>query len=93
MNFGTFEYDLRAKNNYFSRKDKYNNRKINNSKAQMKEEKVEQPIIGPMLPPNWIKETITGNESYDETVKEIRDKLKKTLVTTYFFLFVHMIQF
>ena len=90
MKFGTVEYDLRAKKSYFSREDKHFNKKKqhfdkkgNNSNSQIKEENVEQPFIGPMLPPNWVKETITGDQSYDETVKEISDKLKRTLVTTF----------
>jgi len=88
MNFGTFEYDLKAKNAYFSRTDKHSNKKKQHfntkksySNVKTKEENDEQPFIGPVLPPNWIKETITGDQSYDETVKEIRDKLKRTLVT------------
>ncbi|CAF0775332.1 unnamed protein product [Brachionus calyciflorus] len=35
-------------------------------------------IIGPQLPSNWVKPTITGSVSYDQTVKEIRKKMEKT---------------
>lgn len=44
-------------------------------------------VLNPQLPPGWVKQTITGDASYDETVKEISNKLKPTIVT----FFVHFL--
>ena len=91
MQFGTVEYDLKNQNEPKKRakfnKNKSNRNKNNtNNKTVKKEtEKVqsnkEQPMaIYPQLPDNWIKPTLTGNESLDETAFEIEQKLKRTLV-------------
>ena len=44
----------------------------------------ENPMVKfPQLPDGWVKQTITGDASYDETVNEISNKLKATTLNIY----------
>lgn len=94
MKFGTIEYDVKRSRNFgFSDKFKKNPKKIQTDAANANVEKkhtvseatnpIEENTVfdKPELPPDWIKESITGEQSYDASVKDIRAQLKSTIVS------------
>ena len=83
MGFGTIKYDLMSKK--FANKLHPVKKQVTKKKAikSVNEEAANKEgllINEPKLPDNWVKDTITGNQSYDETVQTIRLKLKSTIV-------------
>jgi hypothetical protein len=59
-----------------------------NEKNSKNENESEPPMVEfQKLPENWIRPTITGDISYDETVREINNQLKRTIVIYLIYLF------
>ena len=100
MGYGTLEYEMLAKSNpntsfkgkkggfkgKHDAKGKFLPRCKKEELEKMAEEKEKDPMVKyPQLPDNWVKQTITGEASYDETVKEISNQLKRTIVGAEFF--------
>ena len=89
MGFGTPQYDLMS--NGFSNKapKSFHKKKFHHNKKEQPVALIENDLIHekdpmvkyPQLPEGWVKQTITGNASYDETVIEISNKLKRTIVS------------
>lgn len=77
IGFGTLEYDMIQKKKQTLR---FENKNFKGNKKKIQKKLVqnvnESTVYGPQLPEGWVKETITGNQSYDETVKEIRFQLR-----------------
>lgn len=84
MNFGTLNYDLMSHKSVFKNVNKSKINNLNKNKFKNNEEKVSEYYDNPKLPEGWTKDTITGNESYDQTVKAIRTQLKSTVVSSPF---------
>ena len=86
MKFGTLEYDLMHKKEHvekmpFNRKKNKNNSRPDAKAKEHNSTKVnEKTVFGPQLPDNWTKPSVTGDASIDETVREIENKLKRTIV-------------
>ena len=86
IKFGTVEYE--AKKPFFE--NKIRNKQISKKKPTEENPKMNAtdktkkttiaPYSLPQLPDNWVKETLTGSSSYDQTVTEISSQLKRTLV-------------
>ena len=72
MKFGTTEFE--ANKPFFEKKSVKKRVLLKKTK-----EKVE-PFSLPQLPKDWVKETLTGSISYDQTVSDISSQLKRTLV-------------
>jgi hypothetical protein len=90
MKFGTIAYDVRKSRNYGLRdKLKKTPKKVDLKDVEHKQAAPEQtkpieenPVFDkPELPPDWVQESLTGEKSYDESVKEIRAHLKTTIVS------------
>lgn len=89
MGFGTPEYDATLKSDFKHFKPKPHKNKKNNFKGKLtpKNESPEaldekDPMVKyPELPENWVKPSMTGSLSYDETVNEISKQLKRTIVS------------
>ena len=82
MSFGTPQFELKSqsfenkKNKYKKKKEK---NKISTDTNTNKDEK--DPMVNyPQLPEGWVKESYTGNPSYDETANEINAQMKRTIV-------------
>ena len=90
MNFGTLKYDLMMKNFATKlrprrKKKVIDKKKVVKSISQIQQTEENLLINEPKLPENWVKtNTITGDESYDQTVNNIRLQLKSTIVSIYF---------
>ena len=91
MGFGTLEYDLKSSHDSKETKKKFNKKwnknqpnqsakTSSNKKTEAVFKKEEAGAIYPKLPDNWVKKTVTGDVSYDQTVTEIEKKLKRTQV-------------
>ena len=90
MGFGTPQSDLMSKGfptgppksfhkKKFHQKNK-NQHPVASNDNELTREK--DPMVKyPQLPEGWVKQTVTGNASYDETVNEISNKLKRTIVS------------
>ena len=71
------------------------NGKNSNSEGHQKTESQNEPCksengaIYPALPEGWVKRdtTVTGDASYDETMREIKSKLKRTMVRNHIFYY------
>jgi hypothetical protein len=70
IGFGTIEYDVKASQTSFE------NKKLKPKKV------ISKMVDNPKLPPNWKTPQTTANSSYDKTIEEINDKLKRTAVMT-----------
>lgn len=85
MSFGTVHNDISFRNKYDK---KAKNKKAKNEPVKMEidnnEIKKETSVMYPQLPANWKKETYTGDVSYDTTVTEINQKLKRTMVFIFY---------
>ncbi len=78
MGFGTLKYDLMVKK--FAQKLRPSKKKAKKSVVLKPSE--ENPLINePKLPEGWVKATLTGDESYDQSVNNIRLQLKTTIVS------------
>lgn len=88
MKFGTFEWDLMQKNEPYKRISFGGKKKVKKTTkegtSKMPERSndgdVESKNVGPKLPPDWVKTTQTGSQSYDETVHGINCQMKETIV-------------
>ncbi len=88
MKFGTLEYDLKACSSHssfikhkFNKKNEFKRLVIKNETIETKEdENNKQLVCYPKLPDGWVRNTNTGDLSYDLTVNEISNKLKRTQV-------------
>ena len=90
MKFGTLEYDLKAsssfskhkfkkkKNDFLKKKEIKNNVEVETMNKEV--EKNKDLVCYPKLPDGWVRNTNTGDLSYDLTVNEISNKLKRTIV-------------
>jgi hypothetical protein len=59
----------------------------NEKVAEAAKEDAEQPLVCyPKLPDGWVRDTNTGDLSYDLTVNEISNKLKRTIVSKLLYL-------
>ena len=76
MKYGTFEYE--ANKPFFEK----NSKKKQFGKKNAKEKKNENvdPFSFPKVPDSWVKESLTGSSSLDQTSIEINNQLKRTLV-------------
>ena len=76
MKFGTVEYE--ANQPFFESKSK--NKAV--VKKRVRENKFENldPFSLPKVPSGWIKESLTGSSSLDQTSISINAQLKRTLV-------------
>ena len=89
MKFGSIAYDVRKSRNYGLR-DKLMKmqKKADPNVVEQRIEAAEpmkpieeNPLFDkPELPPDWVKDSVTGEKSYDESVKDIRAHLKTTFV-------------
>jgi hypothetical protein len=77
MKYGTVEYE--ANKPFFEK----NSKKQQIGKKTAKEKKTESvdPLFSfPKVPDGWVKESLTGSSSLDQTSIEINNQLKRTLV-------------
>lgn len=84
MGYGTPEYAIKSQNYLKNLKEKKSKQKkfdVKNVKTEIVSVKTEKDpmIMFPQLPDNWVRPTATGNASYDDSVNEINNKLKRTI--------------
>lgn len=87
IGFGTPEYEAKSQAYFEGLKEKKKKSFKSNSRALGREPglvKEENPMVKyPELPEGWVKPTMTGDASFDETVKEISNQLKRTIVSVF----------
>ena len=92
MGYGTPEYAIKSQNYMKNLKEKRSKKKFDakNFKSEIVSVKKEKDpmIMFPQLPDNWVRPTATGNASYDDSVNEINNKLKRTIVRFKFLFFL-----
>ena len=76
MKFGTVEYEA---NKPFFEKNPKKKASTKKTVVGVKVENVD-PFSFPKVPDGWIKESLTGSSSLDQTSIEINSQLKRTLV-------------